>query len=95
MKPVIKLPDLIVQKFVLSPSSVQNGEYLDYELIIKNTGGKASLGQMLVGFNITLQYARSDYLSVPGPGQSLTFKGSLSAPADKCMVLTWMDNTRG
>jgi hypothetical protein len=89
MKPMIKMPDLMIQKFVLSPNMVKNGDECSYELVIKNNGGQSSLNQMLVGFNITPQLGRSDYLPVPGPGQSQTFTGVLGVPVNKCMALTY------
>jgi hypothetical protein len=92
MELMIKKPDLMVQKFVLSPSSVQNGERCDYELVVKNIGGPSSLSKILVGFYQPNKHGRSDYLSVPGPGQSLTFQGRLSVPADKCMAVTYTVN---
>ncbi len=89
VKPLIKKPDLVVQEFTLTPGTVQNGDSCIYKLVIKNTGGFSSVKTMLVGFNTTPQQGRNDYLKVPGPGQSLTFKGKLSAPVDRCLALTY------
>jgi hypothetical protein len=85
----IKKPDLIVQKFVLSPGSVQNGERVKYELIINNIGGPSKISTMRSSFQSSYGTGRSDYRSVPNPGQSLTFNGELSVGISNCTAITW------
>jgi len=85
-------PDLLVQEFKLTPAAVSNGDLCNYNLIIRNAGGPSPVGKMLVGFNVTPQEGRSDYLDVPGPGQSLSFSGVLAAPIDRCVGLSYTVN---
>ena len=89
-KLMIKKPDLIVEKFVLAPSSVQNGEPVDYELIIKNIGGPSTHKRMLVSFHSSPNTGKSEYMAVPNPGQSLSFHGTtIAPPSDACMSWTY------
>ena len=60
VKPLIKKPDLMIQEFTLTPSTVQNGDFCSYTLVIKNIGGYSSIRKMLVTFNSSPQQGRSE-----------------------------------
>jgi hypothetical protein len=86
-------PDLVVLEFDLMPTTAQNmvpnSELSPYKLVIKNNGGPSNVSQMLVAFHDSPHSGRSDYMAVPGPGQSLTFSGELWVPVDQCMAVTY------
>ena len=87
--PAIAKPDLVVQEFKLTPATVSNGGHCFYKLVVRNNGSSSPLKQMLVGFNITPQTGKNEWLAVPGANQSLTFTGQLGVPLDQCGAVSY------
>jgi len=90
-RPMIKLPDLVVEEFVLFPG--KNYSFLDYRLKIKNIGAKAFYsGKVKAVFLLKSTSIGTDVeFYVPEPGQSKVIHGTkkLWIPLDTCQSATY------
>lgn len=90
MKPAMKQPDIMVDSFALTPGVTQNASWVNYQLVVKNTGGNSPVKTMLVSFTVLQNgNGRNDNFAVPGAGQSRTFSGQLHVPVDVCLGCTY------
>lgn len=87
--PAKALPELSIQHFSLIPDSVKNGQGFMYQLSVKNSGGASSSNMMLVSLSHTPQYGSPQKLKVPGPGETLHYKGQTSNHPKTCGSITF------